>query len=554
MWVAMRWIGLVFGLVVVGNVSGQTLSQVHQDFTHDPGWDNSNNRVVASDQPTVRQDFGWEAGKIGGHIWDSTTPAWYAVPLRKGLTFKDPFSASGTLVLPKGGEKHDGSPYIGFFNHARQEWRPWSSVAIRLWAVDHAVRPGIDYMSGMWGANGSETDLELAFDGTAHKWKLNYDPEAKPPEYDPWLRKYLSSTRQTPGQIQEKAKADEPNASLEEVQKRLTTGLAAGLLNFFHRQNKGFYTLADRGEYRGAILFQIDEGPVYHSFLMEEHRRQPVVMDRFGIFNLQMYHKEMELYLTELEVNGIAIDLKHDPQWEGHGNRVEFRETDFQRSDFGWSQTNYAGENIGEIGGTFYRLEPEDPLHGYYADEVGELSLDDPISFSGNICFTKGATDAGMFFGYFNAKAEGPDAKDGKGGPRLGITIDGPTRVGYYFSPTIKAGDAGGAKSVHGPVFLPTGQPHRFSFSYDPNANDKAGTITIALDGMDQTFKLKPGQREKGVALDRFGLLTARSGGKYVTVYLDDLTYTVRRPPGSEPARHEQKITTVPYPKGGRKY
>ena len=33
---------------------------------------------------------------------------------------------------------------------------------------------------------------------------------------------------------------------------------------------------------------------------------------------------------------------------------------------------------------------------------MGELTLEDPISFSGTICFTDGMTDAAAFFGYFN--------------------------------------------------------------------------------------------------------------------------------------------------------
>jgi len=47
--------------------------------------------------------------------------------------------------------------------------------------------------------------------------------------------------------------------------------------------------------------------------------------------------------------------------------------------------------------------------------------------------------------------------------------------------------------------------------------------------------------------------MSFRRGGKYSTLYFDDLTYTTRRP-DAPPARHEQKITTVPYPPGGRKF
>ena len=68
------------------------LVQVHQDFSQDPGWEWKHNRIVAEDPPVVKQDFGWvptnhtaaaEAGEIGGRIWRSATPAYYALPLNR---------------------------------------------------------------------------------------------------------------------------------------------------------------------------------------------------------------------------------------------------------------------------------------------------------------------------------------------------------------------------------------------------------------------------------------------------------------------------------------
>ena len=67
-------------------------------FDRDPGWDNSVNRVEASDPPTVTQDFGWSPRRIGGTVWKSTTPAWYGMPLKRTLSFKDAFSASGRIA------------------------------------------------------------------------------------------------------------------------------------------------------------------------------------------------------------------------------------------------------------------------------------------------------------------------------------------------------------------------------------------------------------------------------------------------------------------------
>src|SRR5438045_654399 len=83
--------------------SAQTgLTQVHQDFSKDPGWEWKNNRVVAEDPPVIQQAFGWSGtdnlgggtGEIGGKLWQSQTPAWYGLPLNKPLSFRDKFSFS----------------------------------------------------------------------------------------------------------------------------------------------------------------------------------------------------------------------------------------------------------------------------------------------------------------------------------------------------------------------------------------------------------------------------------------------------------------------------
>jgi hypothetical protein len=280
-------------------------------------------------------------------------------------------------------------------------------------------------------------------------------------------------------------------------------------------------------------------------------------MDRFGIFNMQIYHRVARFFVSDLTVNGTRIDLSKDPGWDGRGNHVTFVERDFQRQDFGYSETNWAGERIGEIGGLFYRTEPVDPIHGYYADDVGRLTLDDPITFSGNIAFVNGATDAGMFFGYFNAGKTMAELEDERAGmpldDMLGLVVDGPTRVGYYFT-ALCSPKREVVSDKHGPIILPTCEPHTFSFTYDPQANGGVGRITVTLDGKSFFLDLTPQQRSAGATFDRFGVASIRKGGKYVTVYLDDLTYTARRSQHYTPVYHEQQVTRVPYPPGGRKY
>jgi hypothetical protein len=235
---------------------------------------------------------------------------------------------------------------------------------------------------------------------------------------------------------------------------------------------------------------------------------------------------------------------------------------------------------MGEIGGTIWRNEAIDPLHAFYADDVGKLTLDDPIEFSGDIAFIDGATDGDVVIGYFNkherlAEFTGgnrdypPNLATQKGGRRnihlgfdsrasripgtMGFTIGGPTPVGFYFAslcvPTIQT-----ARMQNGPVIQPDRQRRHFSFSYDPKANNGVGRITSTLDDKAFALDLTPEMRTAGVTFDHFGLSSVRQGGKWVTVYLDDLTYTARRDSNEAPTRHVQKVVEVPYPASGRRF
>jgi len=101
---------------------------------------------------------------------------------------------------------------------------------------------------------------------------------------------------------------------------------------------------------------------------------------------------------------------------------------------------------------------------------------------------------------------------------------------------------------------VPDRRTRRFSFLYDPQANQGVGRITVTLDEKTLVLDLTARQRAAGATFDRFGLSNIRAGGKFVTIYFDDLTYSARRPAGAKPEPHPQKVVTVPYPAGGRKY
>jgi hypothetical protein len=565
-------IAIIFAIMLIwgSENSWGELVQVSRDFSNDPGWESINNRVITSTPPVTHQDFGWSRtnylntsqGEIGGTIYQSRTPAWYAIPFGRPLTFDDPLSASGQIaVMASGKDRLKGAVYLGFFNSVRQGWRPWSSMAIRITReYSQKVTFGIDSMSALWNGHGYETDIGIPADGKPHSWNFTYDPESVPPQEwpDPRLKSYLSYNRQTSEEVFEKAKKAEPSVTLEKIQSRLWDALGMGFIAHLPRQKGDFYTLlGDYENRKGLVTIQVDNGREYRDWLPIWLRNAPVGMDRFGIFNMQVYHRVMQFYVSDLTVNRKKIDLSEDPHWEGRGNRAQFSEQDFQRQDFGFSQTNWAGGQIGEIGGLFYRTEPKDPLHGYYADDIGKLNLENPISFSGNICFVDGGTDAGMFLGYFNSLDYMRDIPDSESGMPLnnmmGIVVEGPTRIGYCFN--VLCSPTPGLKShKNGPVFLPNAKQHKFIFTYDPEANKNIGRITVVLDAQTFILDLTAEQRTAGATMDRFGVASIRKGGKYVRLYFDDLTYTANWPEGYNPVHHQQKVTIVPYPSEGRMY
>jgi hypothetical protein len=345
------------------------------------------------------------------------------------------------------------------------------------------------------------------------------------------------------------------------LHRRLIALRDQGLVDYFHRHAQHRWWKSENpGEGHGRITLQFDGETPYVFWMDEKIRNAPLEMDRFGLFNISRFGTWSELYMGDLTINGEKIDLAHDPHWEGRNNRVTYTEPDFQSmSDYGYSETNWAGEAPGEIGGLFWRTEPPDPMFSYYGDEVGDVTLDDPISFSGSINFVTGMTDAAGYFGYFNDQSQMQTLKSAADEYPLknmmGVTTADATRIGYWFKPFVSS-----AKQViaSGPevIFTPGPERHLFSFDYDPKGSGGVGRVDVTLDGRKFGFDLTPQQREDGAVFNRFGLANVRRGGLSVQFYLDDLDYTARRDKEAPPVFHEQAFIEVPYPhkSGGRKY
>jgi hypothetical protein len=555
------------------------LAEIQQDFSRDPGWDHYQNRVVGTDMPRIRQDFGWRPtsytgagqGEIGGRVENSRRQAYYAMPLGKPLTFDDEISASGKLAVRHIGLR--GVGYIGFFNSKRHTWRVWSSLAFRVWEEDDLGQVMFDWMSSDWQARGAETAILLAPDGKPHSWSFRYEPDAKadPTWRDKILERHITdhTGNGAPYELQgeehlfERIRKEEPGLTKEKLHARLLAVRDQGLVEYFHRHDQHrWWKRPDAGAGHGRVTLAFDDHTPYVIWFDEKIRRAPVELDRFGLFNIARFGTRVELYLADLTVNGQKIDLSQDPHWEGRNNESQYTEPNFQAAhSYGWSQTNWAGAKPGEIGGLFWRTEPPDPLCSYYGDDVGALTLDDPISFSGTICFTDGMTDAAAFFGYFNRdnQIQKFDAANSDlSSPianMLGISIADSSAVGYYFMPQVSAAGREVVRNAS-EVFAPDRRRRKFKFTYDPAGNGGTGRVTVTLDDRRITLDLTPAQRKQGAAFNRFGLANVRSGGHSVEFYLDDLTYTARRAPGAEPKFIPQTTLEVPYPheQGGRRY
>jgi hypothetical protein len=443
-------------------------------------------------------------------------------------------------------------------------------MAFRIWEEDDLGQIMFDWMSADWQAEGFETDVLLKPDGAVHTWRWDYDPDARidVSQRDPLLEKVLTDHAgnasadlplQDEPEVFKKAKQIEPELTPEAFHQRLVKARTAGLAGYFHRHDQHrWWKVKDPEQRQGRILLQVDEQDPHVVYLNGQQRDEAASMDRFGLFNIQRYGGACEVYYGDLTVNGQKIDLSKDPGWEGRNNRVTYTEPDFHSMyNFGFSETNWAGKQIGEIGGLFWRVRPNGPS-GYYADDVGALTLDDPISFSGSLNFTTGQTDAAMYFGYFNhadQTSTGHPPSDSPAVQSMGISLADSSSVGYYFTGFCNAKDRQSA-AKGGPVITPTGKPRQFTFQYDPKANNGVGRVTFTLDDKTTTFDLTPEMRRSGATFDRFGMANVRRGGNSVTIYLDDLSYTARRDPNVTPPFHKQEIVKSRYPKesGGRKY
>jgi hypothetical protein len=213
--------------------------------------------------------------------------------------------------------------------------------------------------------------------------------------------------------------------------------------------------------------------------------------------------------------------LSKDPGWIAVGNKTEYadrKRRPFQ--DFGWS-------DVGEIGGLIWR----DVKPAYYAAKTERLSFDDELFASGTIVFRGAGSDSGVYFGWFDAETKkDPTVKEQDPAKNiLAILVEGPSRIGHYFRPEVRAANGEGVSADAGPIIRPDGHVHRWELRYSPSDAGGNGEVTVKLDDHVQSIALKRGYRKLGAKFDRFGIFNSQTGGHYVDIALDDLRFTKGR-------------------------
>ena len=120
----------LFLFIVAGMSAHAAVRQ--EGFDREPAnWEGINNRSTAFEPKEVKQDFGYhpDKGAVGGRIYPTAEPAYYAYRLPKPLTLDSPFTAEGQMYIVQGGVHC----MVAFFNtNSLNEWRTPNSLGARI--------------------------------------------------------------------------------------------------------------------------------------------------------------------------------------------------------------------------------------------------------------------------------------------------------------------------------------------------------------------------------------------------------------------------------------
>jgi hypothetical protein len=297
--------------------------------------------------------------------------------------------------------------------------------------------------------------------------------------------------------------------------------------------------LPDGGTWGVGLLRITVDGLTAETSLKPEQRADGATFDRFGLLNVQLDGPPLTVYVSNLVVDGQAVDLTADPGWEA-SNSMLIGAPDCmvnERHRFGYSSgTQGAGGDPGEIGGIVWRSEGN-KAPAFYGDAVGPLTLEDVLYAEGRLSLERATVDSNMFIGWFNALTDAPK-DEGVPANLLAAGIGGPSEWGFRFFPVWHS--SGAPRSTfsdhrNAPLLTPKRTVWRFWICYVPAADPllQPGRLTVGLEdpgdllpASEVTINVTKKAREAGAAFNRFGIRNGEKGGRSVTLYLDDLRYT----------------------------
>jgi hypothetical protein len=288
----------------------------------------------------------------------------------------------------------------------------------------------------------------------------------------------------------------------------------------------------------GTGLLQLTIGGITtETSISPLQRADGATFDRFGLLNHQVDGSQMSAYVGNLTIDGVRVDLSHDPGWEGLDNTLSVTDcVTHNNHDFGYSPgTSFAGGERGEIGGLVWRSSTK---RAWYADRIANVGLDDELYAEGSLDVESVSVDADVLIGWFNRASA-----TASGFPTSIVAADlgGPSDWGLRLYPVYEAaGLVSGSfeplskfdRFADAPLVSPKHHPWQWWICYRP-LDDGRGRLTVGiadplgvLPDTQVSIKVKGSAREAGPVFDRFGIKNLAESGHSIVFYLDDLRYT----------------------------
>ena len=450
-------------LLMAATLSGSGAVRKESFDREPPNWEGINNRSKAFELKEVVQDFGYSAEKR--LIGGRIQPA--GEPAYYGYRLAKPLTLDSNFNAEGSIQIPEGGLHfmLAFFNtNTINEWRTPNSLGARINGRGETFHCHLEYCTSRWRAGAGVIGVIVPGE--------RIDAKSMPAGRYSWKLEYK------PGRA----------------------------------------TLTLNGEKAEAEI-------------PREHLADGCTFTHFGLLSLiKTWDSGSEVWIGDLSINGVKIDLASDPKWDAFQNHRKYISGDTRpRFDFGWSKTHHAkGKMPGELGGLIFRGDCREPARmAAYGDRIGTLTLKTPLRARGKVCMIRGITDSTASIGFYNATSSmksNPSQSSSIPMDFLGINIEGPSSEGFFFYPVFRGhGGDGKAGASKAPRIYPDSKPRDWFLEYDP---DK-GRITVGLDNQTCSMDLSDSDKQIGATFDRFGICTPWVDGNSVTVFFDDLEYTV---------------------------